>query len=160
MEGALAPRLLCAALGLMLSFGASRRVIASGLAAMLAAAILGTLVPVGPGYEVTALAACWIGVLVAAACMHLPRGLGQTATILLCLLTGLWTGLTAAALRQPAQVLLAVPWILLCLPGAWLVAGNRGIVVKIAGSWLAAAAILSLGLNMVPTLGYEPDHRE
>lgn len=158
-EGVLAPALLSATLGLALSIGGPRRVLA-GVAAMLAGAFVTAALPVDAAHAALAIKGCWLGVVAAAACMHLPRPPGGGWIIASGLIAGAWTGATAAAIGQPFSVVLTAPWILLALPGAWLVAGKRGIFVKVAGSWLAAAALLSLGLNMVATLGNEPDHME
>lgn len=156
---AIAPGVLFASLGLALAFSASRRVLALGLAAVIAVAIgVVALAPrlVGP---VPALAGCWIGVIAAAACIYLPRPVGLRLALPLCINGSLWAGLTIAGAGEPIRLATSLPWVLLCVPGAWLVERGHGIVVKVGGSWLAAAAVLSLGLNMVPTLGYEPDHR-
>lgn len=69
-------------------------------------------------------------------------------------------GCDRCGLRTAVRHIFGRSWILLGLPGAWLVARKRGIFVKVAGSWLAAAAILGLGLGTVATLGNEPDHME
>lgn len=157
---ALAPGLLFASLGLVLSFGASRRVIMSSIAAMLASALAAGAIAVGSGDPAAVLIACWISVLAAVACMHLPRPLGHRIAVPLCANGGLWAGLALGASGDRLALVPALLWAALCVPGAWLVRGGRGIVVKVAGSWLAAAAVLSLGLNMTPTLGYEADHIE
>ena len=152
--GALAPGLLLASLGLTLSFAASKRVAASGLLLLLATALAAANLASGSSLGDLAAAGCWIGVLANAICMHLKRPLGYVVAAALCI----WAGLTIATSGQFSELVPALPWALLCLPGAWLVSNGRAVVVKVAGSWLAAVAILSLGLNMVPTLGFEPDH--
>jgi len=157
---ALAPGLLFASLGLFLSFGASRRVMMFSLAAMLAAALVAGVTPVGPQNLPEVLIGCWISLFAAVVCAYLPAPVGYRIAVPLCVNGGLWAGLALAASGDRLALVPAVLWAGLCVPGAWLVRGGRGIVVKVAGSWLAAAAILSLGLNMTPTLGYEPDHRE
>lgn len=159
MNGALAPALLCATVGLMLSFGASRRAVWSGVVATIAAAILASALPVAPDFQDSASTGCWIGVAVAAACMHLPRPFGLGTAVALGLAGGAWTGITVAAAGRPVAIAAAI-LVVIALPGASLVASSRGLFVKVAGSWLAAAAVLSLGLGMVPTLGSAPDHRE
>lgn len=169
MNGAaLAPGLLFASLGLLLSFGGSRRSVAAGAILAIVAAILGGMS--GPAANLaanfaaslieTAVIGCWIGVVANVACMMVPRFAQRRLVLPLCVNAGLWAGLAAAASGSPADLIPAIAWMLLCVPGGWLVARGGGIALKIAGSWLAAAAILSLGLNMTPTLGYEPDHRE
>lgn len=159
MNGILAPALLCATFGMMLSFGVSRRAIASGLVATIASGLVAAHLPIGAGHVGAARTACWIGVVAAAAGMHLHRPTGQNMTGVMGLIAGLAAGSTVAASGMPS-VLPAIVWVLSCVPGAWLVSTRRGLAVKVAGSWLAAAAVLSLGLGTVPTLGYEPDHME
>lgn len=159
-EGTLAPALLCATLGLTLSFSLSRRIVLAGVAASLTAAFVTAALPVGTAHAALAVKGCWLGVVAAVACMHLPRALGRGWVVALGLIAGSWAGATVAAAGQPFAIFAAAPWVLLCLPGTWLAANNRGIFVKVAGSWLAAAALLSLGLGMITTLGNEPDHME
>ena len=55
---------------------------------------------------------------------------------------------------------MALPWVLVTVPAAWLIAHGRGIAVKIVSSWLIAIALLSAALPLTPTPGYEPDHLE
>lgn len=155
---ALAPGLLCAAFGLALSFAASRRALAAGGVGLVAAAGIAAALPLGPAAGGPALLGCWIGVIAAAASVHLRRGLGARSALALGLNSGLWAGLVVAAAGRPVELLFALPWALACFPGAWLAARGWGVAVKVAASWLAAAAVLNLGLSMIPTLGYEPDH--
>lgn len=158
---ALAPALLIAAAGLALSFAASRRIQAWGLGALLISALLATTLDLPTASAGPVLLGCWISVVAAAACVHLPRGLGTGVALVLAVNSGLWAGLTAGASGGLPTLAPALPWALLCLPGGWLVPRRGGaIAVKVVLSWLAAAAVLSIGLGMTPTLGYEPDHRE
>ena len=159
MNGAeLAPGLLCAATGLALAFASTRRLLALGLAVLLASVLATSWTGVGAGMLETALAGCWISILGAALCVHLPRPLGAVAVLTLCCVGGVWAGLVVAAAGRPTILAASLPWALLCLPGASLVARGGGVAVKVVLSWLAAVAVLSLGLGMTPTLGYEPDH--
>lgn len=156
MNGALlAAGVLCAALGLVLAFAASRRALWSGLAVLAAASLLAAVAPVEGGEA--AVSACWGAVLAAAVFVHLPRK-GAAAIIGLCLVGGALAGLACGAEGRPQHLLAALPWALTAVPGAWLVATGRGLALKVGLSWLAAAAALSLGLHMTPTLGFEPDH--
>jgi hypothetical protein len=41
-----------------------------------------------------------------------------------------------------------------------IVARKWGIGIKVACSWLIAIAALEIGLNLVPTPGYKPDHMD
>lgn len=161
MNGAaLAPALLFAALGLVLSFASSRRVIAWSLGAAVVAAGMAVAGPIDGAKIDALLVGCWISIVVTIMGVYLPRPPGLAITLPLSVNAGVWAGLTVAASGAPFDIVPALGWALLCVPGAWLVGRGRGIALKVAGSWLAAAAVLSLGLGMVPTLGYEPDHRE
>lgn len=161
MDGVeLAPGLLCAAVGLALSFAPTGRVLVSGPAALLASALVAALAPLGSAFPESAPAAgCWLSIIAAAACVHFPDRLRSGAILAVCLVGGFWAGLVAAALGS-AALLTATPWALLAVPGYILVRRGQGVAVKVMLSWLAAAAVLSLGLNMAPTLGYEPDHMD
>lgn len=155
-----APAMLFASLGLVLAFSASRRALAVDLAFMTAFAA--AAIPLAHGFanRVPTAVGCWIGVLAAAACLYLPRPIGARIARPLCASGGLWAGATIAGTGEPIGLAMSLPWVLLCVPGTWLVERGHGVVVKVVGSWLAAAAVLSLGLHSVPTLGFEPDHRE
>lgn len=157
---ALAPGLLFASLGLLLSFGASARVIVSSIISTLAVVLVISALPVDFGSPEAALTGCWIGVVATAACMHLRRPIGYRIAVPLCVNGGFWAALTMTASGKPIALVPDILWVLLALPGFRLVRRGNGIIVKVVGSWLAAAAVLSLGLNMTPTLGYEPDHME
>lgn len=155
-QSAVAPALLCATIGLALAFDASWRLVAYAIVAALVAALL----PVGSGFAAQATIGCWIGVVAAAVSMHLPRPPGHGIAAAVGVVAAFWAGLTVAASGRTLTIVAVAPWLLLGLPGAWLVATGRGVFVKVAASWLAAAALLSLGLGMVTTLGDAPDHRE
>lgn len=155
----LAPGLVLAALGLALSDATSTRVFGAGVAALLASVIATALVPADPGLAEPALAACWLSVLVAAACVYLPDPLRLTGAVALCVSGGVWAGLVLASDGETSELSMALPWALTCLPGRWLAARGKGVVSKVVLSWLGAIAVLSLGLSMTPTLGYEPAHR-
>lgn len=161
MNGAgLAPALLIAAAGLALSFAASGRTRLWGVGALLATAAAVVWLKLPETFSGPALLGCWISIVAAALAVHLPRGLGPSLCVALGMNAGVWAGLVAGASGGLGTLAPALPLALLCLPGGWLVARRWGIAVKVVLSWLAAAAVLSIGLGMTPTLGYEPDHRE
>lgn len=157
--GALPPALLSAALGLALAY-APPRVRYAGVLVLWIAAPLAALVSLAPHWSEAVFLACWAGVILAAASVHVPRGLNPRLAIALALvIAGLAGAVTAAAGTGPT-LLLALPWVLLTIPAAWLIAHGRGIAVKIVSSWLIAIALLSAALPLTPTPGYEPDHLE
>lgn len=157
-SAAWAAGVLCAALGLSLAFAKFTRAFWAGLALLLGTAVLVSTVEVDPAAGELAVSGCWVAVLGAAVCVHLPRGLMVPVALALCLSGGTLSGLAVAGAGRPADLLGALPWALASLPGAWLVAQGKGLVLKVVLSWFAAAAALSLGLLMTPTLGFEPDH--
>jgi hypothetical protein len=159
-DGALAPALSIAAAGLALSFASSQRAQLWAVAALLASALAAALPELPAAFAAPALVGCWFSVIAAAAAVHLRRGSGSGPALALAVNCGLWAGLVSGAEGGLSTLAPALPLALLCLPGGWLVARGRGIAVKVVLSWLAAAAVLSIGLGMAPTLGYEPDHRE
>lgn len=157
--GALPPALLSAALGLALAY-APRRARYAGVLVLCIAAPLVALVSIAPAWEEVIFLACWSGVLLAAASVHLPRGLNLAASLGLALAVGILAGnVTAIAGSRPALVI-ALPWVMVTVPAAWLIAHGRGIAVKIVSSWLIAIALLSAALPLTPTPGYAPDHLE
>ena len=87
---------------------------------------------------------------IAAASVH-PGGVRSAWAVILALNSGLWAGAVIAAAGYVRDLAIAAPAVLLCIPGAWLVATKRGIAVKVAASWLIAIGVLSLCLQLAPT---------
>ena len=157
--GALPPALLSAALGLALAYAPPRARAAAVLVLWIAAPVA-ALVILAPRWEEAVFLACWAGVILAAASVHLPHGLSTRLALALALAVAVLAGaVTAAAGTMPA-LLVALPWVLVTIPAAWLVAHGRGIAIKVVASWLIAIALLSAALPLTPTPGYEPDHLE
>jgi hypothetical protein len=157
--GALPPALIFAALGAAMAFvGPRARPWALCLA--LAAAAAALMAPAGPAWVEPIFLGCWIAVLLAAASVHLPAPLPDLGALALALNSGAWAGAVVAAAGRPRDLLIAAPWILLALPGTWLVATRRPIVVKVAAGWLIAIALLAIVLPLIPTPGYMPDHMD
>lgn len=157
--GALPPALACAALGLALAFVPPR---ARGFAA--AALVLGgfasALLPWPPRAEEAAFVLLWGCVIASAASVHLRGGVPTAGAVALGLTTGLAAGAVAALAGSPGYLALALPAVLLWVPGAWANARGYGIAPKVLASWLIAIAVLSAALPLVPTPGYMPDHME
>lgn len=155
----LPPALLSAALGLALAYAPPRARVAAILILWIVAP-LAALLMLAPRWEEAVFLACWAGVILAAASVHLPRGLRTKPALALALAIAVLAGsVTAAAGTLPA-LLMALPWVLVTVPAAWLIAHGRGIAVKIVSSWLIAIALLSAALPLTPTPGYVPDHLE
>jgi hypothetical protein len=158
--GSLPPALLFAALGMALSF-APWRAIAVAAVLALVAAIGASFIRVATSWEDPIFLGCWIGVAVAAASVHIPGGVRSAWALILALNSGLWAGAVIAAAGQPIDLAISAPAMLVCVPGAWLVATGRGIAVKVASSWLLAVGVLALCLQLAPTTpGYKPDHMD
>ena len=160
-DAALPAALLCAAVGLALAFG-TRRTWAFGLGGLLAAAVAASALPWPGAWENMLFLGCWISVLLTAATVHLPGGVGPRLAAGLGANAGIWAGALVAIAGDPADLFLALPWSLLCLPAALLQARFRaGVALKVLASWLAAVALLAAALSVSPvTPGYEPDHME
>jgi len=146
-------------LGLALSF-APQKAVPPALAAFAALAVLGSLVSAPASWLDGVFLGCWVGVIIAAACVHLPHGLGTRGAVVLSLYAGFWTGAVVAGAGSPFDLVKAMPLALLCVPGAFIVQKGWGLALKVATSWLIAIAILSAALPLVPTPGYKPDHME
>ena len=157
--GALPPALLSAALGLALAY-APPRARAAGVVLLWITAPLAALLTLAPHWEEAVFLACWAGVIVAAASVHWPRGLSLRYALALALAIAVLTGAVTAAAGSLPALTVALPWVLVTIPAAWLIAHGRGIAVKIVSSWLIAIALLSAALPLTPTPGYEPDHLE
>jgi hypothetical protein len=157
--GALPAALLCAALGLALGF-ADRRAWAPSLLALVFAALAATLLPLGAAGRAPFLLGCWFSLLLAAVAVHLPQGVGLRLALLLAANAGFWSGGVIQLTAQPVHLLVALPWALLCLPAGWIVSRERGIVLKVLVSWLAAVALLAAALPTISTPASEPDHMD
>ncbi len=158
--GALPPALLFAALGLALSF-APRRIIAPSAVLAIVAAIGTSFLRVATTWEDPIFLGCWIGVALAAASVHIPGGVRPAWAVILSLNSGLWGGAVIAAAAPRLDLAIAASAVVICIPGAWLVATGRGIAVKVASSWLIAIGVLALCLQLAPTTpGYKPDHMD
>lgn len=157
--GALPPALLCAAVGLALSF-APRQARIWAIALMAVAALAFTFAPISDAWRETVFLGCWLSAVLACASVHLPKGLPTTLAVVLGLNAGVWAGAVITVAGARPDLFVALPFLLLSIPGAWLVATGRGIAIKVVGSWIIAAALLAAVLPLVPTPGYMPDHME
>lgn len=158
--GALPPALICLALAFALAF-ASRRALPQALLAAIAAALAASRFAIPAEWDDAVFLSCWSSVLVTALCVHLPNGLPTVPAVVLALNAGLWTGAVTAAAGGPADLLIALPLLVLAFPGASLRRTGKAIALKVLASWLVAVAILAAALSVSPlTPGYEPDHME
>ena len=160
MRGAILPdALLATALGLAIGFVAPA-VARVSTAIMIAGAVVVALLPVAGLSDDIVFAGCWLSVLAAAACVHLPGGLSRWPAFALAANCGVWAGLVSHLSQGAVALVYAMPAILVVLPAQMMVARTWGIAVKVAASWLIAIAALEVALTLVPTPGYKPDHLE
>jgi hypothetical protein len=158
--GALPAALLCASVGLAIAF-APRRAWIPSIAILTATAIVAGTVVFGVSGLESVFFGCWMSVAASAATVHIPRGLRARGALVLSLNGGLWSGGVIAAAGSHADLLEALPCVLVLLPAAWIVRSDALIVVKVISSWLIAIAMLAATLALLPvTPGYMPDHLE
>ena len=160
MRGAALPdALLAASLGLALSY-AGPKLAREAVGVMAVAAMAVALVPWAGVADDVAFTGCWIGILLSSASVHLPKGERPWLIRLLGLNAGFWAGLVTHVEGGVLAVLAGLPLLLLVVPGQMFVRRNWGVAIKVACSWLIAIALLEMGLMLVPTPGYEPDHMD
>jgi ABC-type proline/glycine betaine transport system permease subunit len=157
--GVLPPALLFAALPFALGF-APRRALPAALDATLAAAVALYALPIPQALTEIVFVGYRASVMGTAAMVHLGSGIGLRLAVPLGINAGAWASATVAVSGVCADLVKALPVLLLVLPSQWLVAHRGGIAVKVVASWLVAAAILAATPATVPTPGYVPDHME
>lgn len=157
--GFLPPALLCAALGIALSFVSLRQAL---MAASLMAVIAVATWLARPAAELTELiyVGCWLSVIACAILAYWSRSLPRTSFALVAGNAGVWTGAVTAVTGQGRDLAIALPFVLLFLGGRPVIQRGGGIALKILASWLAAVAILATMVSLTPTPGYKPDHME
>lgn len=75
--------------------------------------------------------------------------------------TGAWAGAAAAVAATRAELLVALPWVLVLVPATWAHRRGGAIATKVLACWLVAIAVLAAMLQFLPvTPGYMPDHME
>jgi hypothetical protein len=158
--GALPAALLCAALGLALAT-AERNAWMIGLAVLTATASAVAFTPVPTRWTNAVFLCCWASVVLSAASVHKPHGLGRIAALALSLNAGFWTGAVTSLSPSKMNLLKALPISLCVFPAMWTIQRGRLIAVKVVSSWLIAVAILAATLQFLPvTPGYLPDHTD
>ena len=157
--GFLPPAILCAVLGLALApLPLRRALLAAGLTCVLALATY-SAAP-GTAWIEPIFLACWLSVIACALLLirpeRVPRGVffGAAAN------AGLWTGAVTAVAGRQQDLAIALPCLLLVLPGHLIHQRGWVISLKVLASWLAAVAILATMVSLTPTPGYAPDHME
>lgn len=158
--GAVPAALLFVALGLALAL-APRRSRAPSLLALLATLAIFSFLPAPRAWLEGIFFGCWLAVLVTAASVHLGRGFGRSAAILLSVNAGIWASAVISLAGSRLDALKALPCALVVLPASWVVRRYGSIPLKVVSSWVIAVAVLALTLQLLPiTPGYLPDHLE
>lgn len=103
---------------------------------------------------------CWLSVIANALMVCLPVRLPPAIPIAAAAATGAWAGAVTAVSGRGPDLAIALPCVLLCVPGWLIVDRGWAIAVKVLASWLMAVAILATMVSLVPTPGYVPDHME
>ena len=157
--GFLPPGILCAALGLALAFIPLRRAL---LAALLLVGVAVSVWWLGPPVRwiEPIYICCWLSVIANALMTYAPARMPSGSQLAAAVNTGVWAGAVTAVSGHGRDLAVALPAVLLFLPGRLVVARGWSIGVKVLASWLTAVAILATMVSMVPTPGYEPDHME
>jgi hypothetical protein len=149
--------LLCTALGLALTRASWKSLLPACL--LLAAAAFAAETLVGQEFQRQAVIGSAASIAVTALAVHLRRELTMLPALLMSANAGFWCGAVGAVSSGPST-LLALPLVLVALPGRWIVRQDRAIVLKVLSGWLVAVAVLAAALPLVTTPGYEKDHRE
>lgn len=158
-DATLPAALVCVALGLSLAF-APKRTWAANLLVLATTSMIIALLGVPANWVDGVFLGCWISVAATASGVHLPRAATTRASVL-SFNAGIWSGAAIALTGSPAGLLRTLPYVLACLPAAWIVGRRMPIVVKVVSSWLTAIAILAAILQCLPvTPGYAADHLE
>jgi len=146
-------------LGLALAFLPLRTALLAALA-MAAAAVLIFAVGTDPAWIETIFIGCWLSVIGCALLLirpsKVPTGLFFAAAVI----AGLWAGAVSSVAGGVRDLAIALPLVLVLVPGQMIVARGWEIGLKVLASWLTAVAILATMVSLTPTPGYVPDHME
>lgn len=160
MTGSMLPSLLlCATIGLLLSF-TTGRLGCFALAGMAITAAVVALLPLPQSLSDAILVGVWLVVIVAAALAYFPPVVAQRWALPLAVVAGVGAGSLSSLSGRTSDLILALPVSLLFVPGRWLVAKGYGLGNRIVASWMIAIAMLSTFVSLTPTPGYKPDHME
>lgn len=157
--GFLPPGILCAALGLALAFIPLRRAL-FGMALVVGVALLIWWLGPPVSWIEPIYIGCWLSVIANALMTYAPARMPPGSQLVAAVNTGVWAGAVTAVSGHGRDLAIALPVVLLFLPGHAIVARGWSISLKVLASWLTAVAILATMVSMVPTPGYEPDHME
>lgn len=119
------------------------------------------MAPIPVGWREEVFLGCWASVVVSAASVHWPRGPSFWGALALSINAGIWCGAVIAVAASPTDLVKALPCCLVLWPAVWIIRRRVPVAIKVACSWLIAAALLAAALQFIPvTPGYLPDHIE
>ena len=160
MNGGIIPSLLlCATIGLLLSFTMGR-VAWLAVSGMAAAAVVMALVALPQSLATAIFVGIWSTIIATAALAYFPPAVAARWALPLAIVAGVGVGSLASLSARKSDLVLALPIALLFVPGRWVVAHGYGLGIKIVASWMIAIAMLSTFVSLTPTPGYQPDHME
>lgn len=157
--GFLPPAILCAALGIALAFIPIRRASLAALLLVVAAILVRSLGPPERWIE-PIFVGCWLSVIGNALLVHRPERLPSALFLAAAVNAGAWAGAVVAVSGERRDLMIALPLVLLFVPGRGIVVRGWSIGLKVLASWLTAVAILATMVSLTPTPGYKPDHME
>ena len=158
-SGILPMLLLCATLALALAL-APARIGWLGLAAMVAGALLMSMVPLPADLSDAIFIGLWLSVVVTAVLTYVPRNFADPVMIPAGLNAGAWVGALASVSDMRGSLLPALAAGLLLIPARRFTLHGYHIVIKVIASWMIAIGLLSTFVSLMPTPGYKPDHME
>ena len=157
--GFLPPAILCAALGIALAFVTLRTALIAATV-MVAVAVAAWLVHPPLAWVEPIYVGCWLSVIANSILAYRPQLLPASLFAIAAGNSGMWAGAVTAVSGQGRDLAIALPCVMLLLPGNPIVKRGWGIGLKILASWLTAVAILATMVSLTPTPGYKPDHME
>lgn len=157
--GILPIALLFLAVALGLSFASLRGAAAGAGATAVGALIVGSQA-IGSHAPEWIFVGLWLSVIGTIGSIYLWSRMPLPFATAVGLNAGAWAGALAASNSLRAQTVMAMPVLLLALPGNRLVQRGRGIALKVVGGWIVAVAILAIFVSLTPTPGYKPDHMQ
>ena len=157
--GFLPPAILCAALGIALAFIPLRRALSAAVLLVLVAMLTRSVEPPQRWIE-PIFVGCWLSVIANTLLVHRPERVPSSLFFVAAINAGAWAGAVTAVSGARRDLAIALPLVLLFVPGREIINRGWSIGLKVVASWLAAVAILATMVSLTPTPGYKPDHME
>jgi len=129
-------------------------------ALMVGIALVTFVVGLSPALIEPIFVGCWLSVIGCALLLLRPSEWPVTFFFAAAANVGLWTGAVTSVAGRERDLAIALPCVLLFLPGRPIVVRGWGIALKVLASWLTAVAILATMVSLTPMPGYVSDHME